>query len=87
MITAQNGITPNATQNFTLNVNPGALTNLTLSPSSPMITAGGSQPYTATGFDHFGNSLGDVTAATTFTVKTASARVTRAAAPWRARKQ
>ena len=47
---------------------PGALDHLTLSPASASIAAGGSQPYTATGFDAFNNSLGDVTSAATFTI-------------------
>jgi hypothetical protein len=49
-------------------VNPGALDHLVLSPASATIIAGGSQTYSAEGFDHFGNDLGDVTSATTFTI-------------------
>ncbi|HXN61650.1 MAG TPA: Ig-like domain repeat protein [Acidimicrobiales bacterium] len=48
----------------TLNVVPGALSSITLSPSTATITAGGSQTYAVTGYDSFGNSLGDVTGAT-----------------------
>src|SRR5581483_8714007 len=40
-ITAQNGIAPNASQIFTLIVNPGALASITLTPSSAAINAGG----------------------------------------------
>ena len=68
IITAQNGVSPNATQNFTLTVNPGPLASLTLSPSSAAITAGGNQTYTAQGFDQYLNSRGDVTRVTTFSV-------------------
>jgi len=67
-ITAQNGVPPNATQTFTLMVNAGALATITLSPANATITAGGNESYAAAGFDKFGNSIGDVTGATTFTV-------------------
>ena len=39
-----------------------------LSPASATITAGGSQSYTAEGFDQYNNSLGDVTGTTTFMI-------------------
>ena len=39
-----------------------------ISPASATITAGGSQAYTAEGFDASNNSLGDVTASTTFSI-------------------
>ena len=58
----------------TLTVNPGAVTSLVLSPATASITAGGAQPYTATGYDASGNNLGDVTAATTFTVTNGTCR-------------
>jgi hypothetical protein len=67
-IKAHDGVGTDATQNFTLTVNAGALASITLSPSTATIVAGGSQPYTATGFDQFHNSRGDVTGATTFSV-------------------
>jgi hypothetical protein len=51
-----------------LTVTPGPLNQLAISPSSATITAGGSQSYTATGSDLYGNSLGDLTASTTFTI-------------------
>jgi hypothetical protein len=52
----------------TLHVNVGSLNHLVLSPSGATIAVGGSQVYTAIGYDLHGNSLGDVTGATTFTV-------------------
>lgn len=51
-----------------LSITPGPLTQLTLSPSSATIAAGGGLGYTAIGSDQYGNSLGDVTASTTFTI-------------------
>jgi len=47
---------------------PGPLFSLTLSPNPATISPGGSQPYTAAGFDAFSNPLGDETANTTFTI-------------------
>ena len=38
------------------------------SPASQTITAGGSASFTATGYDQYGNSRGDVTGATIFSV-------------------
>jgi len=49
-------------------VNPGALDNIALSPVTATIAAGGSQTYTATGYDRYNNSLGNVTSATTFSI-------------------
>ncbi|MDP9074786.1 MAG: hypothetical protein M3N98_11545, partial [Actinomycetota bacterium] len=59
-----------ATGTATLTVKPasGALTRLVLSPASASIVAGGSQAYTAEGFDAAGHDLGDETSATTFTI-------------------
>jgi GMP synthase-like glutamine amidotransferase len=52
-----------------LQVNAGAvLDHIVISPSSATITAGGSQAYTAEGFDASNNSLGDVTASTSFSI-------------------
>ena len=51
-----------------LTVTAGALDHLVVSPSTATITAGGSQTYTAEGFDASNNSLGDVTASTTFSI-------------------
>jgi outer membrane protein assembly factor BamB len=62
------GTDGSATGTATLHVNAGPLDHLVLSPSSATITAGGSQTYTAEGFDASNNSLGDVTSATTFIV-------------------
>lgn len=49
-------------------IEPGPLATLVISPSSSTITAGASQAYQVSGSDAYGNSLGDVTASTTFTV-------------------
>ena len=57
-----------ATQAFSLTVNPGQLATISLSPSTASIAAGGTQSYTATGFDQFHNSRGDVTATTGFSI-------------------
>jgi len=47
---------------------PGPLDHITISPATASISAGGTQAYTAAGFDRFNNSIGDVTAQTTFTI-------------------
>jgi hypothetical protein len=44
----------------------GALDSITISPATADVTAGGSQAFTAEGFDSHGNDLGDVTAGSTF---------------------
>jgi len=67
-ITAQNGIAPNATQIFTLMVNPGSINHLVLSPLSASIAAAGSQAYTAMGVDAYNNPAGDVTGSTVFSI-------------------
>ncbi|MDP9341544.1 MAG: hypothetical protein M3Q23_05430 [Actinomycetota bacterium] len=56
------------TATATLHVNPGPLDHLSLSPATTTIAPGGSQAYTSQGFDQFGNSLGDETANTTFSI-------------------
>jgi parallel beta-helix repeat protein len=56
------------TSTASLSVTVGALDHLVLSPASATITAGGSQSYTAEGRDPYDNSLGDVTATTTFSI-------------------
>jgi hypothetical protein len=56
------------TDTATLNVNAGALASISISPPTATIAATTSQTYTATGFDAYGNSLGDVTSATTFSI-------------------
>jgi subtilisin len=50
---------------------PGPLDRLVVSPATATIGAGGSQAYGVEGFDSFGNSLGDVTATTTFSISAA----------------
>ena len=49
-------------------VSPAGLAVITIAPSTASIVAGSSQSYTASGFDNFGNSLGDVTSSTTFSI-------------------
>lgn len=49
-------------------VKPGPLTPIAVTPATATIAPGGTQSYTAQGQDAFGNSRGDVTAATTFTI-------------------
>ena len=51
-----------------LQVGGGGLDHIAISPSSATIVAGGSQAYTAQGFDAANNSLGDVTSSTTFSI-------------------
>jgi peptidoglycan/xylan/chitin deacetylase (PgdA/CDA1 family) len=51
-----------------LQVTSGGLSQLVISPSSASIASGGSQDYSAEGFDQNGNDLGDVTAQTTFAI-------------------
>ena len=52
--------------------NAAAVDHIVISPNNATITAGGSQSYTAQAFDAANNSLGDVTATTTFTAGTAT---------------
>jgi parallel beta-helix repeat protein len=56
------------TDTASLSVSAAALDHLVLAPASATIASGGSQAYTAEGRDAFDNSLGDVTATTTFTI-------------------
>jgi hypothetical protein len=49
-------------------VKPGPLASLTLSPAVATIISGGSQAYTAQGFDAYGNSRGNITSATKFKI-------------------
>jgi hypothetical protein len=51
-----------------LHVAAGTPTELVLDPAVASITAGASQTYRVSGFDRFGNALGDVTARATFSV-------------------
>jgi hypothetical protein len=56
------------TATASLSVSAGGLHHLALSPASATIAAGSGQAYTATGLDAYGNSLGDLTAATSFSI-------------------
>ncbi len=56
------------TSTASLSVTAGTLDHLVLAPASATIPAGGSQAYTAQGRDQYDNSLGDVTATTTFAI-------------------
>ena len=62
------GTDGSASDNASLQVNAGGLASIVISPSTSSISAGGSRTYTATGFDSHGNSLGDVTGDTTFSI-------------------
>jgi hypothetical protein len=53
-------------------VSATSMDHVTINPSSSTIIAGGSQAYSVTAYDVYGNSLGDVTSATTFTAPGAS---------------
>ena len=56
------------TSTASLTVTPGPLDHLALAPASATIASGGSQAYTAEGRDQYNNSLGDVTASTSFSI-------------------
>src|SRR6185369_16414734 len=56
------------TDTATLHVNAGPLDHIAISPKDATITAGGSKTYSAEGFDSYGNSKGDVTGQTTFSI-------------------
>ena len=58
-----NGVTSNT---LALSVTLGPLDHIVISPATATIASGGSQSYTAQGFDVSNNSLGDVTSTTTF---------------------
>ena len=60
------GTTSGKTGTASLTVTAAALDHLVLSPATATIVAGGSRSYTAQGRDRYDNSLGDVTASTTF---------------------
>jgi poly(hydroxyalkanoate) depolymerase family esterase len=79
-VTAADRATTTVTGSQTVTVTPGTLDRIALTPSSATLVAGGSQSYTATGVDQYGNSLVDVTAGTAFSVapdgSCASARCT-----------
>jgi N,N-dimethylformamidase beta subunit-like protein len=67
-VTATDTVTSSVSGSQTVTVSSSTLDHLALTPGSASITAGGSQIYTATGFDQYNNSLGDVTASTTFSI-------------------
>jgi outer membrane protein assembly factor BamB len=52
----------------TLTVSPGVTAQLSISPASATVVAGGTKAYTAAAADQYGNSLGDVTSSTVFWV-------------------
>jgi len=62
------GTNAGKTGTASLQVDPSAVDHIVVSPATATIAAGGSQAYTAEGFDAANNSLGDVTAATTFSI-------------------
>ena len=62
------GTSGGKTGTASLQVGAGALDHIVISPGTATISAGGSQAYTAQGFDASNNSLGDVTAFTTFSI-------------------
>jgi hypothetical protein len=62
------GLYSGKTATATLQVTASALDHITISPVNATITVGGSQSYTATAYDVAGNSLGDVTGLTVFTI-------------------
>jgi parallel beta-helix repeat protein len=62
------GTSAGKTGTASLQVGAGTLDHIVISPATSTISAGGSQAYTAQGFDASNNSLGDVTAFTTFTI-------------------
>src|SRR5207253_2140655 len=62
------GTNSGKTAKASLNVTAGAAASGPSGPASGTLAAGGSQPYTAQGFDQYGNTLGDVTGATMFSI-------------------
>ncbi len=67
-VTATDTAVRSITGSQTVTTSAGPLASLALSPSSASIPTGGGQTYTATGADQYGNSLGDVTAGTSFSI-------------------
>ena len=65
-ITASAAGLTSATQTET--VNPAALDHIAIAPKTATVAAGVGQNYTASGFDQFNNSRGEVTGTTTFTI-------------------
>jgi large repetitive protein len=65
VIAANDGVLPNATQNFTLVVNPPALESISVAPGAETLGPGMTQQYTATG--HYSDgSTKDLTSAVTW---------------------
>ena len=60
------------TATLTVTANSALLQHITISPKTATVTAGTAQTYTATAYDQFGNSLGDVTSSTAFSAPSAS---------------
>jgi peptidoglycan/xylan/chitin deacetylase (PgdA/CDA1 family) len=58
----------NLSASQTETVVPAALDHTTLAPSTASVVSGGGQTYTATGFDKYNNSRGNVTAGTVFSI-------------------
>jgi hypothetical protein len=67
-ITAANGSSPDATQTLSVNVVAGPTASLTLNPPAATISSGAPELFTAAGLDAAGDSTGDVTASTTFSI-------------------
>lgn len=67
-LTATDRAIPTMTASSLTTVTAGALHHLALSPALSAVSAGQSQTYTATGVDAYGNSLGELTAATVFSI-------------------
>lgn len=61
-----NALANQTEQNYTASLN--ALDRIVLSPAEASVSAGGSQSFTAEGFDQYNSSLGDVTALTQFLI-------------------
>jgi peptidoglycan/xylan/chitin deacetylase (PgdA/CDA1 family) len=58
----------NLSASQTETVVPAALDRMTLAPSTASVASGVNQTYTASGFDKYNNSRGNVTAGTTFSI-------------------
>jgi len=65
---AVTGTNAGKTRSASLQVGAGTLDHIVISPASATISPGGSRSYAAEGFDAANNSLGDVTALTTFSI-------------------
>jgi hypothetical protein len=51
-----------------LQVTPGPLDHITLSPAAASLTAGGAQPYVVEAYDQYGNDIGNQTTASTLSI-------------------